>query len=127
MELARRLWRVLRSRLPTRGPGLGIEIDPLDEAPAAEHRQGHAGSGRRAGGPTPAPARDEELARCYANLEVPYGADLETCRKAWRRLMKRYHPDRHGEDPERKRVATELTRELTRAYRQIEGARKPSP
>jgi DnaJ-domain-containing protein 1 len=56
----------------------------------------------------------------YANLEVPFGADLETVKESYRRLMRKYHPDRHSSDPEMEELATELTQELTRAYQAIE-------
>ena len=66
------------------------------------------------------PYRDPRLVGYYANLEVPYGADLETVRRGWRRLLKKYHPDLHGDDPEKRRIANELTAELTLAYRELE-------
>jgi curved DNA-binding protein CbpA len=37
-------------------------------------------------------------------------------------MLKKYHPDLHGDDPEKRRVANELTAELTRAYRELEKA-----
>ena len=74
-----------------------------------------AGTGRE-----PAAATvDPELAGYYANLEVPYGADLRVVRRARKRLMRRYHPDLHGSDPERQRVATDLVKGLNRAYEQL--------
>jgi curved DNA-binding protein CbpA len=54
--------------------------------------------------------------RAYARLETPYGADLKTVRSNYRRLMRRYHPDRHSDDPERERVATEIAQKLSSAY-----------
>ena len=65
---------------------------------------------------------DPRLAGYYANLEIPYGSDLPTARTAWKRLMKTYHPDLHGRDPERRRLANQITAELTRAYQGIEAA-----
>lgn len=59
---------------------------------------------------------DKNLHQYYANLEVPFGADRETVKKAYRALLRRYHPDKHSGDPEREAVATRLTQELTRAY-----------
>ena len=56
------------------------------------------------------------LRQYYANLESPYGSDLATVKKNYRRLMRKYHPDRHSGDPEREKLATELSQELTRAY-----------
>lgn len=62
---------------------------------------------------------DPELARYYANLEVPYGSDLETVRQAWKRLLKKYHPDLHSRDPEKQRIANELVQGLNRAYEEL--------
>jgi DnaJ-domain-containing protein 1 len=70
----------------------------------------------------PTPQGDPRLAGYYANLEVPYGSDLETIRSAWKKLLKKYHPDLHGRDPEKKRIANELTAELTQAYQELEKA-----
>jgi DnaJ-domain-containing protein 1 len=60
------------------------------------------------------------LAQYYANLEVPQGSDLDTVRRAWKRMMKRYHPDLHSGDPERVKLANELSAKLTEAYRALE-------
>ncbi len=59
------------------------------------------------------------LAQYYANLEVPVGADLETVKRAYRKLMRRYHPDRHADDPAKFKTATELAQSLTRAYMEV--------
>ena len=56
----------------------------------------------------------------YANLEVPFGSDLDTVKESYRRLMRKYHPDKHSDDPEREALATELSQELTQAYEAIE-------
>ena len=60
------------------------------------------------------------LAEYYANLEIPYGSDLATVRAAWRRMMKKYHPDLHARDPGKRRIADELTAGLTKAYNELE-------
>lgn len=62
---------------------------------------------------------DKTIRDYYANLEVPYGADKETVKKSYRRLMKKYHPDRFSESPEMQELATTLSQELTRAYREV--------
>lgn len=56
------------------------------------------------------------LAKYYANLEVPYGSDFPTVTAAWKRLLKRYHPDRHSTDPQKQQIANQLVQELNRAY-----------
>ncbi len=56
------------------------------------------------------------LAQYYANLELAPGASPQEIKNAWRRLLKKYHPDLHSQDEERKRIAEELTRGLNEAY-----------
>ena len=69
----------------------------------------------------PPQAKSEKTLReYYANLEVEFGADLPTVKAAYRRLMKRCHPDKHSHDPEMEALATELSQELARAYQAIE-------
>jgi DnaJ-domain-containing protein 1 len=60
---------------------------------------------------------EDPLARYYANLEIAPGADREAVKSAWKRMMKKYHPDLHDTDPEKRRTADELTRRLTESYR----------
>ena len=64
------------------------------------------------------PRREEspEIRRYYANLELPIGASAAEVKAAYRRLMRRYHPDRHHGDPQRQATANELTRRLREAY-----------
>jgi DnaJ-domain-containing protein 1 len=69
--------------------------------------------------------RQEEtnpLAKYYANLEIPVGSDQETIKTAWKTQMKKYHPDLHGSDPQKKQIAEELTRQLNEAYRILDSA-----
>ena len=63
--------------------------------------------------------QDGELMHYYAALEIPYGSDLATVRQAYRRLMKRYHPDRHRHDIHKARIATEIVQELHHAYHEL--------
>ncbi|HXU82922.1 MAG TPA: J domain-containing protein [Polyangia bacterium] len=62
----------------------------------------------------------DEIRRAYASLEVPPGSDFETVRKAYRTLMRKYHPDRHAQTPEKQKAATELAQKLTQAYKLLE-------
>lgn len=70
----------------------------------------------------PAPGRDSRLAQLYAQLECPYGADLDVVRKRYRALMLKYHPDMHSGNPEKQRLATELSQRLTGAYNELRRA-----
>ena len=64
--------------------------------------------------------QDPSLAAHYAALEGPYGSDLATVKKAWKQLLRQYHPDLHGHDEEKRRTAEELTRGLNDAYGALE-------
>lgn len=68
----------------------------------------------------PKSATEKTLRDYYANLEVEYGADLDTVKASYRRLMRKYHPDRFAHDENMQELSTELTQELTRAYQAIE-------
>lgn len=64
--------------------------------------------------------QDPKLAIYYANLELPYGADLAQVRASWKRLMRQYHPDRHSQNPEKRKVAEQLTQGLNEAFHALE-------
>ena len=86
------------------------------------HRQdvSDAGRYRKAGSRTGTwSPQDARLARLYAQLEAPYGADLQTVRKCYRAMMRKYHPDMHSQNPDKQRIATELSQRLTMAYNDL--------
>ena len=74
---------------------------------------------RRAARGASVAAQDTTLADYYANLELPYGADVVAVREARRQLLKRYHPDLHSADPDTRRTATLLTQGLNRAHDEL--------
>ncbi len=56
----------------------------------------------------------------YSNLEVPYGSDLKTVRAAYRKLLRKYHPDLHQADEEKRKIAQQITTQLNDAYTYFE-------
>ena len=58
--------------------------------------------------------------RAYAALEVPPGSNFETVRRAYRTLMRKYHPDLHTATPEKQKAANEITQKLTDSYKLLE-------
>ena len=109
MSLMSRLLTVIRARL---------SVPCGEEAPFAS---GSADRGYKSDGPTArkSPNVDPLLAEYYANLEAPYASDLATVRRAWKRLLRKYHPDLHCSDPARQKIATELVKKLNHAYEQL--------
>jgi DnaJ-domain-containing protein 1 len=68
----------------------------------------------------PPPSSQKRLRDLYAQLEVPYGADFAEVKQSFRRLMRKYHPDLHAGNPQKQKVATQLTMSLTQAYNELE-------
>ena len=63
------------------------------------------------------------LEDCYRLLELPPGASEQEVTRAWRELMKVWHPDRFPNDPLMRRRAEEKVKALNDAYETIRGTR----
>jgi len=63
-----------------------------------------------------------DLAQHYANLEVPVGTPWPEVKRSYRRLAVKFHPDRHGGNPERMRISNELQLKLNRSYQALKSA-----
>lgn len=89
-----------------------------DAAEEAWERAFEAAQARAQGGAPPTRKHNSEADRLrwYRTLELQPGATLEEVRKSYRRLLRQYHPDRFAKDPEKYKVATEVTRNITEAY-----------
>jgi len=57
-----------------------------------------------------------EEAGYYANLELKGGAGFAEIKAAYKRLIKKYHPDKFTQDEEHRKIAEEITRKLNEAY-----------
>jgi len=62
---------------------------------------------------------DPKIAEYYANLEIPVGSDLDEVKTAWKKMMRRYHPDLHASDPGKRQTAEILTQRLNTAYEEL--------
>lgn len=58
------------------------------------------------------------LRRDFRNLEVPPGTPLSEVKKAYKRLLVAFHPDRHA-TPEKQQTATLVTQKLNESYGRI--------
>jgi DnaJ-domain-containing protein 1 len=61
-------------------------------------------------------AEPAHIRRYYANLELAIGAPAAEVKAAYRRLMRRYHPDLHQGDAAKAEAANKLAQELRVAY-----------
>lgn len=121
MELLKRLYQIAKSYSNSAFEDLlstkGLWKSPLRYQHTYYHEAASAYSYK-----SPAKSVDPELAGYYANLEIPYGSNLMTVKAAWKHLLKKYHPDLHSNDPEKRQIATVLTQKLNEAYHAIEKA-----
>ena len=63
--------------------------------------------------------RDRSIAKCYALLELPVGSSRLEVQRAYRSLLRQYHPDRYLGDPEQHASSIALVTSLTDAYLSI--------
>jgi hypothetical protein len=64
--------------------------------------------------------QQQEEKQYYGVLELPYGASFEEIKAAYKRLIKRYHPDRFHNDPEKHKAAVEISQKLNMAFAYFE-------
>ncbi len=63
---------------------------------------------------------NQEEKKYYKILEVEYGADFKEIKSAYRRLLKKYHPDMFQNQPEKLKTAQEVTRQINEAFTYFE-------
>jgi DnaJ-domain-containing protein 1 len=91
---------------------------PEEKDGAAGHRRSGGSAGRRdAAGPADVP---ESLRNDFAELGLPFGAPAEECKRAYKKLLKIHHPDRHAGHPGNFKKATEKTVRINAAWDRIE-------
>lgn len=121
MDVFNRLYRIVRAQ--TSADRESFDAEPFNqsgpktvEGGPASYRSNSVPDGEaRATGVQ----QDPVLAAYFANLEIPYGSDVATVKKAWKKMMKKYHPDLHSSDPDKRNVANRLCAELTNAYKEL--------
>jgi curved DNA-binding protein CbpA len=64
----------------------------------------------------------ENLAHAYRVLDVPQDASARTIKTSYRKLVKRWHPDRYKPGSDEHREATQMTSLLNAAYARIQDA-----
>jgi hypothetical protein len=101
-----------------RDPDMQAAWEELDEYMRTGTNQESAGR-RHQESARPRRPVDESLRQDYANLEVPFGADIEKVRTSYKRMVLAYHPDRFGNDPEKQRIALEMSKKINESFERI--------
>lgn len=89
-------------------------------AESARRQSRPSGGGRRKASGFPFQRQDEKIAEYYKVLNLPYGASFDEVKASYRKLMRKYHPDRHVGTPKKQKAATELSMRVTQAYNELE-------
>jgi len=56
----------------------------------------------------------------YGNLELQAGADFSQIKSQYRKLLKKYHPDRFHQDKDKQKTAGEVICKINKAYSYFE-------
>jgi len=99
-------------------PDLQNAWEELDEFMRTGSNDGARTRGSR-GAPPPRQPPDQSLRADYANLEVPFGADIDSVRRSYKSLMMKYHPDKHAGDTEKQKIALEITKKVNESFERI--------
>lgn len=59
---------------------------------------------------------EAQLAEWYKVLDIAPGSDLPATKSAYRKMMRKYHPDMHAGNPQKQKAATEMSMRVTSAY-----------
>ena len=59
------------------------------------------------------------MRRAIEISERAWLATMDQVRQSYRRLMRMYHPDKHTDNADKQRIATEITQKLTEAFMKI--------
>ncbi|MFW5694840.1 MAG: J domain-containing protein [Alkalispirochaeta sp.] len=86
-------------------------LEPSGPSPRPHNRGGSASTSTDQ---LPAPIR-----QALSDLELSPGVTLNEIRRAYRKQLIQYHPDRHSGDEMRYTTAAEVTRRLTLAYQRL--------
>ncbi|HEY8145030.1 MAG TPA: J domain-containing protein [Kofleriaceae bacterium] len=108
-------WRKLQEDARRAGAAAGTGTRPPPSSSSSSSSSSTGG-----GGPRMPLRRDDKIAKYYKALDLPYGADFEQVKAAYRKLIRKYHPDLHGSTPQKQKAANELTVQVTQAYNELE-------
>lgn len=56
----------------------------------------------------------------YSILELEYGSGFEEIKKAYKKMLKKYHPDMYHNKPEKLKAAQKVTEKINEAYTYFE-------
>ena len=64
--------------------------------------------------------KDNVEQKYYSVLELPYGSGFPEIKKAYKKLLRKYHPDFFTGNPKKQEVAKEVTKKINEAFSYFE-------
>ena len=98
-------------------PDLDAAYEELDDFLNGAESRKEGGEKARGERLRQAPA---ELREDFAELGLTPEASAEECKEAYKKILKVYHPDRHTQNPEEMKKATEKTTRVNAAYDRLQ-------
>lgn len=107
MCLFRRIKNIIKSHVNHKESEIDVDINSYDDIYYEDSRN--------------IPTEDNALERKYYQiLELEYGANFDSIKKSYRKMLKKYHPDLFQNQSEKLRSAQEVTRQINEAYTYFE-------
>jgi DnaJ-domain-containing protein 1 len=114
MNILNRIGKIIEANLKT-----ALRTPVTQAKPRTRFSEAKTANPRNQNATNTSKLKDKKLEKAYAALEIPYGADLQTTKNAWKKLVKKYHPDLYSNDPEKIKIAHEVTQGLNDAFQII--------
>lgn len=111
--------RGYQSRTDQYGSSKSQDYSSHHHAGSQQQRQGGSSSYEQGSSSSRGPG-DARERQYRANLEVDGDAGLKEIRKAYKALIRKYHPDLFHTEPEKRKVALEITTQLNEAMAYFE-------
>ena len=107
MNLFKRIENIIKSNINYKAEKNDINIDSYEDIYYSDSKT--------------IPNDENKLEKKYYRiLELEYGSDFNSIKKAYKRLLKKYHPDLFQNKPEKLKSAQEVTKQINEAYTYFE-------
>lgn len=116
MSLFGRIKNIIRSNINSKGSS--YSFDDIDETYEKVFDDSYKNYQNREDGSKNA-QKDEAMTleqEYYANLELPYGAGFDEIKASYKKLLKKYHPDKFYGDEKKLAISQDVVKKLNKAY-----------
>lgn len=118
MDIFKRIFDIIRANIETHDNSTPNYAQEEDYRQDNNHKS-HDYQSSYQDPPAPNSSKKQKILDYYANLELSYGATKEEVKKAYYQQVRKYHPDLHHNNMEKRKVAEQITQQLNEAYKAI--------